>query len=664
MRRRSSLFKRHKKTPSSPARLVTPLLQTRGGAADSLLLSSEETTPAESELFRRKAACRLSQDLDQEILTPVTTRRPEHRRRCSEGAGHLRRGKPNTVKTGLSIAYKRRSMENHLLPADTDKDRAASAVQSTLDTSPILKDNTSSATATSVPSAATTATSQLEVTDMDADVMCADYTMSRQVSTTSVSSLALADQTNLLSDHDRAFISESFMESPVIESSAAHAPSTASLLYTSTTNNTPEATGGKQLFVDSLSAGGGGGESASQRLLLGLNQSAYSDASSEASACTVIHNGQPQLKSKPMSQRLEAMAAEGKTSIAHTAVDHRTSSTSVTSQRCQSVDSAIDICDDAREGRLKKYGGSTHSMNSIDSGLSLGEQYKHVSGSSLKQSSPSADDATAARSPIDSGESFALERPQTPVLISVSKNTRQMLYRAGVVPTSASNTEQWSHDQAEHASSSQQEHDNAPAGPVSATNDDDVEAVKEIAERRISPYRFHKSHMRRRRSPVQIPPIFAKADREARMHVRTALGVSPNVARPSLPISSDNVSKMQARARLDMADESPEFNDPSAGNTPLRLPHKLKYNTVDIQADRDPAVENIENQPLATPRIKPGLLPSGKMQLKRMQQHYDVTDTRSSCRTPVKPTKRLQGASPSGNLYRSPKKQCGPKAKR
>ena len=221
---------------------------------------------------------------------------------------------------------------------------------------------------------------------------------------------------------------------------------------------------------------------------------------------------------------------------------------------------------------------------------------------------------------------------------------------------------------------------NDDASSVSASLREDV---KEIQERRASPLRFSSSHSRRRASPVRIPTVFARADKEANKYrelAQAALRASPkpNIKRPALPITSDNVALMTSRARLELrtpshevsSKESPEFNDPSAGSTPSRLLHKLKYSSVEISCTDDVTTaaasdhncsENIENL-LATPKIKQGLLlpPTGragkigKLQTMASSNGDVMHRVSSSCKTPIKPLKRLQGFSPSAKACRSP----------
>jgi hypothetical protein len=170
---------------------------------------------------------------------------------------------------------------------------------------------------------------------------------------------------------------------------------------------------------------------------------------------------------------------------------------------------------------------------------------------------------------------------------------------------------------------------------------EDIDKAKEeIAERRASPLRFPNSVSRRRAgvSPVRIPTIFAKADKEAskyREMAKVAIRMSPGVKKPFLPLSTNLVnapSVLEVKSRLDTSNR---HDSSTAGHTPSRL---FTDNSLQEAAENDTSKTKFPEP--STPQIKAGLLPSRILG--------------STSKTPAKSLKRLQGT--TTGLSRSPKK--------
>lgn len=219
--KRRSFFGKHRKTPSSPARLITPNMGRNPNGqpphmpkimlSNQGILSNDSTSPNDGDresVQNAETAAPLNIDPSNRVeIVP-------HKRRYSDtapGSG-LKRGKPNTLKTGLPSPSHRRSIEpdSVINPKNYDDDTERSArhrflspdkfssncVASTVDTSPILKTGSSAA---------------MDMTNLEDDDISASR-LSRQISQTSViSSMSLAEQTQMESDHDRAFIHESML---------------------------------------------------------------------------------------------------------------------------------------------------------------------------------------------------------------------------------------------------------------------------------------------------------------------------------------------------------------------------------------------------------------------------------------------------------------------
>ena len=202
-----------------------------------------------------------------------------------------------------------------------------------------------------------------------------------------------------------------------------------------------------------------------------------------------------------------------------------------------------------------------------------------------------------------------------------------------------------------------------------------TEAVREVSERRASPFRFTNSAMRRRRgaSPVRIPTIFAKADNEAAKYreiiqeVSIPRGNSPNPAasirRPVIPISTPIARG--AESHLEGYVGTPERN-PKGGRPPLRAVRSgglsLPGGTA-VDADGSPKLplrdtSNIDTDiTVATPKIKPNLLTdfSGRRLGKIASSKVNSPTRRGHRGSPIKPVKRLQ--SPRSPYHsRSPKR--------
>ena len=217
--RKKTFFKRHRKTPSSPARLVTHMaaelqrekiaMASRGSSASNVKHSDHEL---DGSFSNTELVSRLGSDLQLESpgdndKTPVIGGKM-HRSNLSldSTATSLRRGKPNTVKTGLPLEYsKRRSLDIDSFPPGDDKE--IDSIANTLDTSPILKEHQGSLFRDS-PREIDVDTAATPISD-DAHLIRQSSTssiMSRQLSKTSLTSINPLD-----SGLDQAFINESVL---------------------------------------------------------------------------------------------------------------------------------------------------------------------------------------------------------------------------------------------------------------------------------------------------------------------------------------------------------------------------------------------------------------------------------------------------------------------
>lgn len=201
----------------------------------------------------------------------------------------------------------------------------------------------------------------------------------------------------------------------------------------------------------------------------------------------------------------------------------------------------------------------------------------------------------------------------------------------------------------------------------------------EVAERKASPFRFPNSAMRRRHgaSPVRIPTIFAKAEKDAQKYrdvvreVTTPVapstrGNSPNpcARTPNLPISTALLRSLEGYVG------TPERRGegPKAGRTPLRALAGHSLRPLDISSELKDAADNAkfplrDSSNIDIPseiRVKPVLLATGlttqrlaKVMSGAKVMGSKVVGHRSS---PVKPVKRLQSPAKSPRYSRSPKR--------
>lgn len=192
---KKSLFRRLKKTPSSPARLVTSL------TIEHPSLNATDTnsvTLQDDEMEMSYAGPNLS--VQSEIVGGASRqRRHAVAADCSLNPASLRRGRPNTLTTGLPSPVKRRSIDTSSLkhghspfvsPEKSDNPSA-------LDTSPIL-------------GVGALGTVGHVSDDDDEEDMFERRSLERQSSKSSVTS-EVGFHTSTDSDHDRAFLHESLL---------------------------------------------------------------------------------------------------------------------------------------------------------------------------------------------------------------------------------------------------------------------------------------------------------------------------------------------------------------------------------------------------------------------------------------------------------------------
>jgi len=202
------------------------------------------------------------------------------------------------------------------------------------------------------------------------------------------------------------------------------------------------------------------------------------------------------------------------------------------------------------------------------------------------------------------------------------------------------------------------EQNNAPVTPgkVAASVSQFDNSHSELMDKHKSPLRFSNSVSRRRGvSPVRIPSIFAKADAEAERYdgMRIVRPPSPKPGapisrgRPLLPISTSLVRSHvveDARQKLSLC--------------PSSQLDKIDDNTCSTKNKDHPITDNV-NKPLAepsTPRIKPLLLTQKLGSQLNKPRAMTGSDTTRRTRSPVKPVKRLQGST------RSPRSPVSPRS--
>ena len=625
--RKKSLFRKHRKTPSSPARLITPS-GGKGSPTDSHMpLLQLDASPGGQEV--------------------PPTRPSTHERRYSAdgtpvGGANLKRGRPNTLRTGLPSPSHRRSLDRQQ-QCNNDREeedekycfvaldkygspQAPSAVEyvaSTVDTSPILKE------AGEVGGCM----SGLEETELEASHMM------RQTSATSMVSLNVQE-----SDHDRAFIHESMLsldeendesssgedESPVFKMPEIKSPCNDSALR----NRIIQKQGAEGLSTRQ--------EGTAQGASPGKPHTHSVESLDSAIDC----EGTAGLKKCPSLQSVESF--DSGLSVSDPSNPKVSSSLSLcqAKQSVSSVESVSSVCHRKKGAVVEGLSNAIHRTKSTEvEAISDGSK----NSSEIQDSNRSDNGKTLTEEEDMSPGNTSVVLQRRPSIRShsgenklrISKNTHQLLARAGKM---APENEVVTEDRLESLSGETiaekcEDGDSETSMEVDSQSVED--AVEEICARKASPLRFPNSVSRRRGSPVRVPTVFAKGDREASRYkelAKNALRMSPRPKKPFLPLSTNLVnaaSVLQAKSQMDT----------NAGHTPCRL---LTDTSLQVQDSTPRSAKS------HTPIIKGGLF--SHRHLDQFRDRGAVGTQPTGVRSPVKPIKRLQAGA-----TKSPKKLVTPR---
>ena len=519
---------------------------------------------------------------DADQVTPRMHKRGFSEENTPSGSTCLRRGKPNTMKSGLPSPYHRRSIDNSIDPSSMEREDLMECVPGAFDTSPI-------------PKAPDSMEDMCEGAIATPEVLPANGNgIDRQTSVVSITSnMEVCD--NLISEHDQAFLNESY-------------------ICPDTTNYEPDESPGSTTNTECSPHCADG--SLSNTSVLSRTVSASSSHSAVA----------------------ESAAPRG--SATYTAK----ASLRFSHQRSvDSVDSAVDVspteCLDTPPdvtGRLQK-AGSTHSVRSCDSGVSLDDASHQAKG---KLQAHRYNVTSSAQSYDVTGSSQSYDVTGSSQSTPTENDTPDQDLRQSIADL---------HNAAKVKNG--------------------VDKLETDPDRYQSPLRFPNATSRKRgnASPVRIPTIFARADREAehfrdlaRSVVRTPLRSS--IRRPNLPISTalvrssevesacnrlgcTSASEALAKKSVEENNHTPEGEmgrDDTIGHTPFRVLEDNSLHTRSVHRDRNNGQESV----LSTPRIKPALL-ARDVTKQVLSKNFAVAapgDTPARCRSPVKPVKRLQGS--------------------
>ena len=629
--RKKGLFRRHAKTPSSPGRLVTSVTSEQGdwtmNGSDMTSMDRAEESVSDSQLDSTGA---------------------RHHQRGYSGDTSLRRGRPNTLKSGLpSPRHKRLSVEQ-----DATK-RGATFVSpvkcemldcgpGAFDTSPIPNIAPDVLTGDDcMPHEGSTVMSQVDTEQHDNNV-----TMEIDESSSNVDHLPL--------DHDNAFIHESIL---CVET--AHVAALEMTCLETTADMGDDEMEHVEVVYNEVVPGIDSIERSPARdvpfccpeersldieVSDGCNDTGDSRLNAEMNAeISLTHDSSPatgsdtasMLRTQLSDASLDsAVCLSSDNASVGSATGLSSDDTNVEIALCAPSSSADSSLTDARlnaplAGDSRDKSQSTASVASSDSGIGLGA--------------------------IQTGHS----KPCSP---------QHADYVHSVVHAQRGDQDLLCVKDVSHLSQDERSANDIVTKPASPSRH-----LTESGERYWSPLRFPSSPLRRPRrgnSPVRIPTIFAKADLEAskfRDLAKSALraGASPKHRRqPSLPISTALLrthAVESARYRLSVAETNNGVKlasraDTQAGHTPLRVSRSAADHASDEHSLRVPLRMNnsmnmdecmsvasklltADELASATPRIKPPLLAASNQ---RLLTSSLVTPRR--CRSPAKPVKRLQGS--------------------
>ena len=672
---KKGLFHRHPKTPSSPARLLTSV---SGDQSDWTINSSHMTS-----MDRDRA----EESVSDSQLDASSSR---HHHRCYSGDTSLRRGRPNTVKSGLpSPRHKRLSVEQDLTGCKDTSKRGATFVSpvkcemfdcgpGAFDTSPIPSVAPDAATRDDLlPPGSTT---ELETPQIDTEHVD-NVTMEIDESSSNVDQLPL--------DHDNAFIQDSIL---CVETVPAVALETTCLETTSELDHIEmTSVPVKDAVMEHVEAA-----PSSDNIGNSAPMDAMSPPPHQNDVDTASCSGHDVVDSKLTSE----MKAEP--SLIHLTTDHSDSGRSSPTEgadskndtpstlHTQSSDASLDsaVCLSSDTASVDSVVCLSSDSTSIDSVMCVTSDAASTDSSVTDASlntplvgdSRDKSQSTGSVTSCDSGIGLGSVQQgqvkpcslQCGDTVHLVVHTRHDDQRQPDVLTGKDNTSHNGHHTKTHT-------------VAKSPNRCRPESV----DRYWSPLRFPNSPLRRPRrgaSPVRIPTIFAKADQEAARYRELAKsvlrsGASPRRSRhPSLPISTTLLrtnAVAAARCQLALAEGSTGVKttpriDTLAGHTPMRVGR----NSADVMDEftRVPLREssslnreecmsvaskmlNTDDLTSTTPRIKPPLMAGSQ---KLFTPGVSMTTPHRRCNSPGKPVKRLQGScspsSPRGRFGRSPRR--------
>ncbi len=783
-KRRSFFGRRHKKTPSSPGRLMTPRMSdssmtSHGSVSDADTSTTSSQFSSKDSMSNLELAAKLLQDGEGDC-TPVVMRSKHMRGQSADGSHGLKRGRPNTVTSGLPVdRYKpspnrsRHSIDNAPPPRQSSQRDIFNSPEiciplecdgGVIDTSPIPMAEPL------VHDLSPVSMANLDDDEEDDDEDHMDDQVSLFSSNTgddaSILSRQVSDASLGLDDResglDQAFIVQEITMCG--ENSEEHKPEAACNSQSEDVfkkpMGLPVAMPKKKEPLENV-----------RECENKLNSSVQSDAS-DTSIITVIFNGQPVPSRNPIIPTPFCKPAvppkcaikPKQKDISVTNEEKQTLSSSVS---VNSIDSAIDAGTEGNENKFTK-SDSRHSLKSCDSGMGGDVEMEQAESNGYCQSLPqptaeqpcfksqailrlkNTESETMVSQPVGAKvtrHASFLKETANPVMLKkranaerrrsadpclqVSAGMHHMLSRVGVVSDAAN----WSrapfvavHKNQEEANDSIVNLQKAGKVTASLTKFDPHTSPaplpppdytqRELAARRASPLRFPNSVSRRVGvSPVRIPTIFAKADKEAAKYREIAKVAMRSPRSVKLPISTSLVRSAAVENAKQRLGNSPDVKsdennthecctpnhhlpkDESAGHTPMKLSavsknpalQSIEINTslldtineictpkseklakqiegLGVNSSKRPLkdctnTDNGDSDPHATPKIKPAMI-SGRMVGTNLltknlcgitvSSHLGTTPSRKY-RSPVKPVKRLQGSPHSPRSPMSPR---------
>jgi len=652
--RKKTFFGRHRKTPSSPARLVTNIaaelkrekaaMASRGSSASSMRHNDHDLNSSftNTELGAHSVCEIVIHSPVDPDKTPVIGCNRAHCSNLSmDSMGtSLRRGKPNTVKTGLPLEYhKRRSLDIDSFAIHDEDGKDIESVANTLDTSPILKDHHSSShCGNRTDLNDDTETTPKCITD-NADLThhsSVSSLLSRQLSKSSIMSKLEESLNNPLeSGLDQAFINESLL------ADVTHLGDGSDGCQLNDTDMTSPETDCQYMVKYSCV-----------------------DVSVVQSNKSTDNNG---VSKKGKGDVLSQHSVDSVDSAVGSEVGQEMYKSTASLQSC---DSGLSLPINDTETKCKLTVKSDSNLMSAPVKQQVNSDRQQSSMSCRRSSEPNlglCEDGPNLRLCEDAPVRMAVDESSLTNQILGAVDDEQRLIRDSVINL---------HHSGKVSSGVQQF--------------DDIDR-KEIEKRKESPHRFCNSPIRRApTTPIRIPTVFATAEQNA-AHYRdiARLGSSSrtgSIRKPKLPISTNLVrakSVQRSKTQLDNMDCDLEITEGqnhllgAAGHTPGRTNPQCALRLVEFNSSgsngnnvelKHPLHENnrvnvsLFDGVSSTPKIKPQLFASerGQLMLNKPSTPATVPNIRH-CRMPIKPLKRLQASpvSPHNRRHsRSPRSPC------